>query len=390
MKRFIVGIQMMFVAFGALVLVPLLTGLDPNVALLTAGCGTLIFHLVTKGKVPVFLASSFAYIAPIIAATKLYGLKGTLGGLMAAGIVKMLFSLLIKYKGIGFINRILPSHVIGPVIIVIGLSLAPVAVNMAKDCYVLAMIALVTTIIVSHFCKGFLKLTPILAGILTGYIAALLMGKVDFAPIVNASWFSMPNVTFPSFNWEAIVYIVPVALAPAIEHIGDIMVISDVAGKKFYKDPGLHRTILGDGLATSFASLLGGPPNTTYSEVTGAVALTKIYDPFVMRVAAVTAIIMAFIGKLGAFLKTIPGPVMGGIMIILFGMIASIGIKNMVQHKVDMSSTKNMIVVSLILVIGIGGAVFSIGHFSLAGIGLSGVVGVLVNLLLPERKGADA
>ncbi len=388
MRKLLIGIQMLFVAFGALVLVPLLTGLDPNVALFTAGAGTLIFHLVTKGKVPVFLASSFAYIAPIIAATRLWGLRGTLSGLMAAGFVKILFSVLIKYKGVGFINKLLPSHVIGPVIMVIGLSLAPVAVNMAKTNYVVALIALVTTIIVSHFSKGFLRLMPILSGIFVGYVAAYFMGLVDFSAIAQAKWFSMPAFVFPSFNWQAIFYIVPVALAPAIEHIGDIMVISDVAGKKFYNDPGLHRTILGDGLATSFASLLGGPPNTTYSEVTGAVALTKVFDPVVMRIAAVTAILMAFLGKIGAVLKTIPAPVMGGIMVILFGMIATIGIKNMVQHKVNMSSTKNMIVVSVILVIGIGGAVFSVGSFSLAGIGLSGLVGVVLNLMLPEKQSA--
>ena len=392
MKKTLGGLQMLFVAFGALVLVPLLTGLDPNVALLTAGLGTLAFHLITGGKVPVFLASSFAYIAPIIAATKLYGIKGTLSGLVAAGLVKMLFALTIKKYGMEFVNKYLPPYVIGPVIIVIGLSLAPVAVDMAKNSkghpynMLIAVVSLTTTIIVSLFGKKMLRLMPILSGIIVGYIFAFVLGEVDFSPIANAKWFAIPKVVFPSFNWKAILYIIPVAIAPAIEHIGDVMVISNVVGKKFYKDPGFHKTLLGDGVATSLAAFLGGPPNTTYSEVTGAVALTKMYDPFVMRIAAFFAIGFAFFAKIGAFLKTVPSPVMGGIMVVLFGTIAAIGIKNMIESNVDLSSTRNIIIVAVILVIGVGGAVFSVGSFKLAGIGLSAVVGILLNIILPEDK----
>jgi uracil permease len=395
MKKIVVGVQMLFVAFGALVLVPLITGLDPNVALFTAGAGTLIFHLVTRGKVPVFLASSFAYIAPILVATKLYGIKGTLCGLAAAGLVKMLFGGFIKWRGIGFIDRLLPSYVIGPVIMVIGLSLAPVAIDMIKNTpeaphnMGLAGIAFGVTVIFALFGKGVMKLTPILAGIVFGYAAAILFGDIDFAPIRDAAWFSVPSFTLPAFNWKAILYIVPVAIAPAIEHIGDIMVISDITGEKFYENPGLHRTMFGDGIATTTASFLGGPPNTTYSEVTGAVALTKVFNPVVMRIAAVTAILLAFFGKVGAILKTIPAPVMGGIMVILFGSIAAIGVKNMIQNKTNLDSNKKLIIVAVILVIGIGGAVFDIPWQGVYGILLASLAGLLYHLLKLRRAKAD-
>lgn len=394
MKQIIVGMQMLFVAFGALVLVPLLTGLDPNVALFTAGIGTLLFHLVTKGKVPVFLASSFAYIAPIIAATKLYGIKGTLGGLAAAGLVKILFSAVVKREGMQFVNKYLPAYVIGPVIIVIGLSLAPVAIGMINGGdpellsvrLTIAATTLTITILMSIYAKGIFKLIPILGGITVGYVMSLFFGLVDFSPIAKASWVAIPDFTMPSFNWKAIAYLVPVAIAPAIEHIGDIMVISNVTGKKFHEDPGLHRTLLGDGIATFAASCFGGPPNTTYSEVTGAVAITKSFNPKIMWIAAVFAIFLSFFGKIGAFLKTIPAPVMGGIMIVLFGTIAAIGIKNMVENKIDVSSNRNLIIVAVILAIGVGGGVLSVGQFKLAGIGLAGVVGVVLNIVLPKPK----
>lgn len=391
-KKILIGMQMLFVAFGALVLVPLLTGMDANVALFTAGAGTLLFHVITKGKVPIFLASSFAYIAPIIAATKLYGLKGTLGGLVAAGVAQIIFSRVIKKYGISIVQKFLPSHVIGPVIIVIGLSLAPVAIGMINNQegqshnFAVAMIAMFTTIFISIFAKGTFKLIPILGGVFTGYIASLLFGIVNLEPIFTAPWFRFPAFVLPTFDWRAILFIIPVALAPTIEHIGDIMVISSVTGKKYYEVPGFHRTLLGDGVATSFAGMLGGPPNTTYSEVTGAIALTKVFDPKILQISAIFAIVLSFIGKLGAFLQTIPAPVMGGIMVILFGTIASVGIKNMVEHNVDLSSNKNLIIVAVILVIGIGGASLSIGQFTLAGIGLSGIVGVFLNILLPEEK----
>jgi len=403
-KKLLTGVQMLFVAFGALVLVPLLTGLDPSIALFSAGVGTLIFQFITKSKVPVFLASSFAFIAPIQYGVKNFGLGETLGGLVFAGLTYLIFSLLVKKGGVEAIDRYLPSVVTGPVIMTIGLTLAPTAVKMAKSfdgsgnydpkAVIISVFTLIMAIIVVMYGKRIFSLIPILSGIVLGYIFAMILGVVDFAPISNAEWFSIPWIVamqegsfeIPVFDLAAILYIVPVAIAPAIEHVGDVLAISSVTGKNYVKDPGLHRTLLGDGIATAFAGLVGGPPNTTYSEVTGAVALTKATDIMYMRIAAITAIILAFVGKLGAILKTIPVPVMGGIMILLFGMIAAIGIGSLVRNKVDMSKSRNLVIVSVILVIGIGNMVIGIGRVSLGGIGLAGVIGVILNLVLPEDK----
>lgn len=385
-KRIIVGIQFLFVAFGATVLVPLLIDIDPSVALFTAGVGTLIFHLITKGKVPVFLGSSFAFIAPIIAATKLYGYAGALGGLIAVGLVYGIVSAIIKLWGLRIIEKIFPSIVVGPVIMIIGLSLAPTGVNMAKTNWLIALSVLITAIVIVVYSKGLIKLIPIFIGILVGYIISIIAGLVDFTSVNEAAWFALPKFTKPEFNWGAIIYMIPVAVAPIIEHIGDMYAIGGVANKKFVKDPGLHRTLLGDGIATVFAGFLGGPPNTTYSEVTGAVALTKIVDPRVLRIAAVTAIVFSLVGKISAILKTIPQAVLGGIMLLLFGMIASIGIKTLVDAKTDFSKTRNQVIVSIILTIGIGGAEISYGNFSLAGIGLASIVGVILNLILPNKS----
>ena len=385
-KRIIVGVQFLFVAFGATVLVPLLIDIDPAVALFTAGAGTLIFHLITKGKVPVFLGSSFAFIAPIIAATKLYGYAGTLGGIIAVGFVYGIVSAIVKYWGLRIIEKVFPSIVVGPVIMIIGLSLASVGVDMAKTNWPIALVVLVTSIITVVYAKGLLKLIPIFIGIIVGYIISIIIGLIDFSSMNEAAWFVLPKFTTPEFNWGAILYMIPVAVAPIIEHIGDMYAISGVAEKQFVKDPGLHRTLLGDGVATAFAGFLGGPPNTTYSEVTGAVALTKIVDPRIIRIAAVTAIVFSLIGKVSAVLKTIPQAVLGGIMLLLFGMIASIGIKTLVDAKTDFSKTRNQVIVSIILTIGIGGAQISYGNFSLAGIGLASIVGVLLNLILPNKS----
>ncbi|ARV14035.1 uracil-xanthine permease family protein [Polaribacter sp. SA4-12] len=385
-KRTLVGIQFLFVAFGATVLVPLLIDIDPSVALFTAGVGTLIFHLITKGKVPVFLGSSFAFIAPIIAATKLYGYAGTLGGLIAVGLVYGIVSAIIKLWGLRVIEKIFPSIVVGPVIMIIGLSLAPVGVNMAKTNWLIALSVLITAIVIVVYSKGLVKLIPIFIGIVVGYIISIISGLVDFSSVNEAAWFVLPKFTRPEFNWGAIIYMIPVAVAPIIEHIGDMYAIGGVANKKFVKDPGLHRTLLGDGVATAFAGFFGGPPNTTYSEVTGAVALTKIVDPRVLRIAAVTAIVFSLVGKVSAILKTIPQAVLGGIMLLLFGMIASIGIKTLVDAKTDFGKTRNQVIVSIILTIGIGGAEISYGNFSLAGIGLASIVGVILNLILPNKS----
>lgn len=394
-KDCFLGAQMLFVAFGALVLVPLLTGLNPNVALFTAGLGTLVFQAITRGKVPIFLASSFAFIAPIQYGAKTWGIPGTMCGLAAAGVVYIILSTLVRMRGSDVIQRILPAVVTGPVIMVIGLKLAPVAVGMATsgtDHYskaaamTVAFIALGTTILVSLFAKGIIKLIPILVGIAVGYIVALAMGMVRFDAVVSAPWFDMPAFVLPRWNLHAIFYIIPVAIAPAIEHFGDIVAIGRVTGKDYLKDPGIQNTLLGDGIATSLAALLGGPPNTTYSEVTGALTLTRAFNPAIMTWAAITAILLAFIGKLGALLQTIPSPVMGGIMLLLFGAIAVVGLNTLVQAQEDLVAPRNLSIIALILVSGIGGLAIKFGNFELSGIGLAGVLGVLLNVVLPRPK----
>ena len=389
---------MLFVAFGALVLVPLLTGLDPSVALFTAGVGTLLFQLVTKGQVPRFLASSFAFIAPIIAGVQMWGVPATMGGLMAAGVAYMLLGLLVKFKGVATLHKILPPVVVGPVIMVIGLALAPVAVNMAmgktgdgsvqlidyNSDILISMFSLVVTLIFAVWGKGVFKLIPILAGVISGYGLSLALGVVQFDAVSNAHWFAIPNFTLPEFKWQAILFMVPVAIAPAIEHIGDMMAISQVTKKDFLKKPGLHRTLFGDGLATSAASLFGGPPNTTYSEVTGAVMLTKNFNPKVMMWTAIIAIALAFIAKMGAGLQTIPVPVMGGIMILLFGSIAVVGLNTLVKSGDDLTAPRNLSIVALILVCGIGGMHIGSSQFSLEGVSLCAVLGIVLNLVLPK------
>lgn len=401
MKNAIQGAQMLFVAFGALVLVPLLTGLDPSVALFGAGVGTLLFQLVTRRSVPIFLASSFAFIAPILYGVQTWGVPATMGGLMAAGCVYVAMGALIKVRGVEIIHKLLPPVVVGPVIMVIGLGLAPVAVNMAlgkvdgsqvidaNASLVISVASLLTTIILSVFAKGFLKLTPILGGIVVGYALSLSYGIVDFTPVHEAAWFALPNFTTPEFNINAILFMIPVAIAPAVEHVGDMLAISNVTGKNYIKKPGLHRTIAGDGVATIAASMVGAPPNTTYSEVTGAVMLTKAFNPVIMTWAAVSAPSLALVGKLGAVLQTIPMPVMGGIMILLFGSIATVGLNTLIKNNVDLHKSRNLVIVAITLVFGIGGMAFGIGEFSLQGVSLCGIVAILLNLLLPKDLGEN-
>ncbi|RNF48526.1 uracil-xanthine permease [Marinomonas hwangdonensis] len=401
MKNALLGTQMLFVAFGALVLVPLLTGLDPSVALFGAGVGTLIFQFITRRTVPIFLASSFAFIAPIMYGVQTWGIPATMGGLIAAGFVYVLLGGLIRIRGAGFIHQLLPPVVIGPVIMVIGLGLAPVAVNMALGksgdgaiqivdgsiAIWIALASLLTTILVSVFAKGFFRLLPVFAGILVGYILSLFFGIVNFTSVSEAAWFAVPNFTAPEFNINAILFMLPVALAPAVEHVGDILSISNVTGKNYLKKPGLHRTMTGDGVATMAASMFGAPPNTTYSEVTGAVMLTKAFNPVIMTWAAIAAIILAWVGKLGAVLQTIPLPVMGGIMILLFGSIAAVGLNTLIKNQVDLHKSRNLIIVGVTLVFGIGGMAFGIGEFSLQGISLCGIVAITLNLILPKDIG---
>lgn len=423
-KDCLLGAQMLFVAFGALVLVPLLTGLNANVALFTAGAGTLVFQAITRGKVPVFLASSFAFIAPIIYGVQQWGIPGTMCGLCAAGLMYVLISFLIRIFGSDVLHKILPPIVTGPVIMVIGLVLAPVAVHMASGrtgdgsawlvpettAFIIAGVSLAVTIIVSLLGRGMFKLVPILCGISAGYLTSLGLDLSGFsaatqaafepgslqnwtAPtlvtmekVTNAPWFAIPKFSLPVWNLEAILFIVPVAIAPAIEHFGDVLAISGITGKDYVEEPGIENTLLGDGIATSLAAFLGGPPNTTYSEVSGAVALTRAFNPAIMTWAAISAILLAFIGKLGGFLNTIPVPVMGGIMVLLFGAIAVIGISTLVKAGTDLMEPRNLAIVAIILVFGIGGMSFDLAVVKLGGIGLAGIIGVLLNLLLPGKS----
>ena len=398
-RQVLMGGQMLFVAFGALVLVPILTGLDPNVAFFTAGLGTLIFQLTTRRSVPIFLASSFAFIAPISFSVGQWGLPATMGGLMAAGLFYVVLSLIVRVRGSGFLYRLFPPVVVGPVIMVIGLGLAPVAINMANGganpaiseshSILLAGVSLLTTLLVSTLAGGILKLIPILCGVAVGYITAVFMGVVDFTTMEQAAWVGMPNFTQPEFNINAILFMIPVAIAPAIEHIGDMLAISSVTGKKYLEKPGLQNTLLGDGLATSAAAMFGGPPNTTYSEVTGAVMLTKAFNPKIMTWAAVIAIAIAFISKVGGFLATIPTPVMGGIMILLFGSIAVVGLNTLIKAQVDLSKARNLVIVSIVLVFGIGNMALSFGEFTLRGVSLCAITAVLLNLLLSHEDKED-
>ncbi|WP_285907222.1 uracil-xanthine permease family protein [Pseudodesulfovibrio pelocollis] len=426
-KDALLGAQMLFVAFGALVLVPLLTGLDANVALFTAGAGTLVFQVITRGRVPVFLASSFAFIAPIIYGVQTWGIPATMCGLFGAGVLYMIISLLVRIFGVGMLRRILPPVVTGPVIMVIGLVLAPVAVHMAMGrtgdgsawlvpsatAMIIAGVALVTTVFASLLGRGWIKLIPILLGIVAGYTTSLVLdftgftaatqavfdpgqlpnwtgtALIGFDAVAKAPLLAVPNFVFPEWSAEALLFIVPVAIAPAIEHFGDILAIGGISGKDYVKDPGIQRTMLGDGVATSLAATLGGPPNTTYSEVSGAVALTRAFNPAIMTWAAITAIVLAFVGKLGAILSTIPTPVMGGIMILLFGAITVIGINTLVRAGNDLMLPRNLAIVAIILVVGIGGMTFDMVVVKLGGIGLAGIVGVVLNLVLPCKDCND-
>lgn len=390
------GAQILFVAFGATVLVPLLTGLNPSLALLGAGIGTLIFQICTKRQVPIYLGSSFAFIAPVIYSVQTWGMPATLGALASASLFYYVAAALVKWRGVGFIHRLLPPVVIGPVVMVIGLGLAQVAVNMAtgkagdaqvvpyETAIAIAAISLLATMLTAIRAKGLLKLVPILVGVAVGYVASLFAGIVDFSKVTEAAWIALPEFGKPEFNLAAILFMIPVAIAPIVEHVGGILAIGSVSGKDYTDSPGLHRTLLGDGLAVNVVGLFGGPPVTTYGEVTGAVMLTKNYNPAIMTWAAGFAILMAFVGKFGALLQTIPMPVMGGIMVLLFGSIAGIGLKTLMDAKVNLASPRNLCIVSVTLVTGIGGLGVHIGSFSLQGISLCGVLAVLLNFLLPS------
>jgi len=387
-RKVVLGVQHTIAMFGATVLVPLLTGLDASVALLAAGIGTLLFHVLTKLMVPVFLGSSFAFIPPIVAALNDAGfsMSATVGGIAAAGVVYAIVSVIVRFIGSDKIKRLVPPVVAGPVIIIIGITLAPVAVDMSNANWWLAILTLLVTVAAAIFMKGLWKMLPILSGAVIGYVVGAIAGEVDFDGIADADWFGLPDFTFATFEWGAIVLIAPVAFVTMIEHVGDVITNGRVVGKDFFEEPGLDRTLMGDGAATFLAGLVGGPANTTYSENTGVLAVTKVYDPAVLRIGAIVAIILGIIPKVAAVLQSIPLSVLGGLSIVLFGMIAAVGLRTLVESQVEMHKSRNLIVVAVILVLGLGTSGLEnlqIGGVAISGLALAAVVGVVLNLILP-------
>jgi len=403
--------QHVFAMFGATILVPILTRLDPATALFTAGTGTLIYILCTGAKVPAFLGSSFAFIPPLIGISASYGVSYALGGAVVAGLFYCLVGLIIRFAGTKWLDRALPPVVIGSVIIVIGLNLAPTAMKMAMltnsgdtNTYSLvylsiAVVTLGITIAVNILFKGFLSTIPILFGLVGGYLFTLIMGCffpayaiIDFQVVKDASWFGLPTFHVPSFSFVPILTFVIVSLATICEHLGDTLVTSKIVGQDFYKNPGLHRTLAGDGLATAWAALWGGPPNTTYGENIGVMAITHVYSVWVIGGAAVIAVLLSFFRKFGALIQTIPSPVLGGISMLLFGIIASSGLRTLVESGVDYKDKRNLTISSVIFVIGIGGGKLAFNltqdlRFELTGVALATVVGIVLNLIFPVNKG---
>ncbi len=407
-QKFILGLQHVVAMFGATVLVPLLTGLNTSIALLSAGIGTLLFHAITKRIVPVFLGSSFAFIGAIALTLETQGLAAVKGGLIAAGVVYVVFAAIIKVVGYEKVNKLLPPIVTGPMIVVIGLRLSGVAVNSAfytvnqngenvvnGKSILVSVIVIATMVIVSVFAKGFLSLLPVMVALIVGYVVCIPLGLVDFSVISEASWFSFTDqkiteqlLTLPEFNPTAIAAIAPVALVTVIEHVGDITTNGAVVGKNFLKEPGVHRTLLGDGIATITAALLGGPANTTYGENTGVLAVTKVYDPAVIRVAACFAILMGVIGKFGGLINSIPEPVRGGISVILFGMIASVGVRIIINARLDFSNSRNLMIASVIVILGIGIStdIPITDSVKISGLAIAAVAGMFLAAVLPETK----
>jgi len=405
--------QHVFAMFGATILVPILTGLNPETALFTAGTGTLIYILCTGAKVPAFLGSSFAFIPPLIAISAGYGIPAALGGAVAAGLFYCLVAIIIRFAGTNWLDNVLPPVVIGSVIIVIGLNLAPVAMNMVMykdtnnpETYSLvylsiAAVTLGVTVIANMFLKGFFNTIPILIGLVSGYMFTLIMGFIfpayaiiDFQIIKNAKWFSLPSFSIPSFHFVPVLTFIIVSLATICEHLGDTLVTSKIVGQDFYKNPGLHRTLTGDGLATAWAAFWGGPPNTTYGENIGVMAITRVYSVWVIGGAAVIAVFLSFFNKFSAIIRTIPSPVLGGISMLLFGIIASSGLRTIVENGVDYKDKRNLTITSVILVTGMGGGrlAFNITgdvNFELAGVAFATVLGIILNLIFPASKGMN-
>ena len=380
-KEYILSVQHLFAMFGATVLVPLLVGINPCIAIMTAGIGTLIFQLCTKGKVPVFLGSSFAFISPILAIMTMYNdYSYVQGGIIAVGIVYAIVALLIKKIGSEKLMNLLPPHVVGAMIIIIGLSLVPSAVTNINTNVVIALITLGISLVITIFGKGFLKQCGILIAVITGYILSLIMGVVDTSIITNADLFFLPTLSLPKFSLNALMIIVPISLCTMCEHVGDIVTNGTVVGKNFIKEPGLHRTMLGDGLATLVAGLLGSVPNTSYGENTSVLAITKNYNPKILKRTAVMAIILSLIGVFGALIQSVPTCVIGGISLQLYIMIAWVGFKNIKDNK-SYKSIKNLVIIILMLVIGLGGVTLTIGSVTLSSLTLSAIIGITINYI---------
>ncbi len=392
-RRLVLGVQHSIAMFGATVLVPILVGLLPSVALFGAGLATLVFHLVSGGRVPIFLGSSFAFIAPTVLVVKELGPGAAAGGLIAAGAMYLLFARLVRLFGTRRILSIFPPVVTGPVIMVIGLGLSHVAIDQAKTNWPLALITLLAAVAASVFGRGLFRMIPILVGIVTGYLAALALGAVDadaLGRIGAAAWVGLPPFHAPTLDWQAVAIIAPVAVVTFIEHIGDVVVNGRVVGQNFLEQPGLWRTLLADGLANMTSAAIGGPAATTYAENTGVLALTGIYDPAIIRMAAVFAMLYGCSPKLSAVLQSFPAAVLGGVSILLFGMIASVGIRTLAEARLDFAHSRNLIIISLILVLGLGGAAFPLllgsTQLELSGMALAALVGIAANLLLPAEK----
>lgn len=409
-KWIILAIQHVFAMFGATILVPILVNstagqevLTIPVALVTSGIGTLIYILCTKGKSPVYLGSSFAFIAPLAAAYLKGGISGAMTGIMVIGLIYIVFATIIHFIGKNWINKLLPHIVIGPMIMIIGLGLAPNAISQIGlgtesqiewKGIIVALITFLTTAIIMVRGKGFLKIVPFLVGIVTGYVASICLGLVDFTPVAEAAFFSMPNFVIPFVDYapsfSALLTIAPIALVTMAEHIGDHTALSTIIGKDLLKNPGLDRTLLGDGIATFVAGILGGPANTTYGENTSVVGMTKIASVWVIGLAAIIAICLGFLGKFTAIISTIPEPVLGGVSLLLYGFIAINGLKVLIENQIDFGKSKNIVVASTMLVLGLGGAAISIvsGDLSItiSGMSLAATVGIILNLLLPEEK----
>ena len=395
----VLSIQHLFTMFGSTVLVPLLIGLNPSIALFSSGCGTLVYILCTKAKIPAYLGSSFAFIATMQLLMKDYGYPAVGQGAIAAGLVYVIVALVISKFGSNWVDKILPPVVVGPIVIVIGLSLATTAANDAMlhnsnydlKYFAVALFTLAVTIIFNMFLGGFASMIPVLLGIICGYILAVLVGIVDFSSVAQAKWFSLPAFDVLGVNYHfkwypaAIITMAPIAFVTMTEHMGHVMVLNKLTKRNFFKKPGLHRTLLGDGLSSVLAGFVGGPPTTSYGEIIGVLAMTKVHSVWVLGGAALFAIIFSFVGKISALIQSIPTPVIGGISFLLFGMIASNGMRILVDNKVNFELKRNLVITSVILVVGIGGTYLKLGDFQLTSIALSTLFGIILNLVLPQQ-----